>query len=67
MALLLDLRPGDELVIPPNANARLQVLSKSGQRTRVAVDSDERIHVVRGKTASHPSAQRGPQNVQRTV
>jgi hypothetical protein len=56
---MIDLSPGDEMVFPAGSSARVRVVAKNGKRTRVAVDSEERIHVNRA-SQSNPTAQKLP-------
>lgn len=59
MALNVDLNPGDELVFPSDCAARVRVVAKNGRRTRLAIESERRVRVLRA-TPSAPPAQKQP-------
>lgn len=60
------LEPGDVVLIPAGAGAAIQVLAKSGKRSRVAINCDAPITITRAQDGrSSPSTASPPVRVAR--
>lgn len=58
MAVILELAPGDTLVVGPAT--RIRMVHKSGQRARLAIDSDMEVERIKAGEPLPPAAAPAP-------
>lgn len=58
MAVILELAPGDTLVVGPAT--RIRMVHKSGQRARLAIDSDMDVERIKAGDPLPPVAEQAP-------